>query len=119
MIVVGKQLVGVTDDGIAYCWSVEDGEQVFKKRLGGKFSASPLLCNGLIYVSNLAGTTFVFKVDEEFEMISKNRLGDESYASPAAVDGQLFLRIGIGSGSDRREQLVCLADEEAMVDIGG
>ena len=119
MIVVGNQLVGVTDDGIAYGWSVKDGSQIFKKRLGGKFSASPLLCNGQIYVPNLAGTTFVFKIDEGFEMISKNRLGDDSYASPAAVDGQLFLRIGIGSGRDRREQLVCLADEEATVDIGG
>jgi outer membrane protein assembly factor BamB len=110
MIVVGNQLVGVTDDGIAYGWSVEDGTQIFKKRLGGKFSASPLLCNGQIYAPNLEGTTFVFKVVEEFEMVSKNRLGDDSYASPAAVDGQLFLRIGIGSGRGRREQLVCLAE---------
>jgi outer membrane protein assembly factor BamB len=114
MIVVGDKLVAVTDDGIAYGWSIDSGDQLFKQRLGGKFSASPILCNGHVYVSNLQGTTFVFRVDDGFQMISKNRLGDDCYASPAAVGGQLFLRVGLGSGRERREQLVCLAGDETL-----
>ncbi len=111
LLVVGDQLVAVNDDGVAYCWQAASGDVVWRKRLGGDFSASPILCNGRVYVPNLKGETFVFSTeDDRFQSIAKNRLGNDCYASPAAVDGQLFLRIGVGSGPSRREQLVCLAD---------
>lgn len=109
MLVEGEQLYGVTDDGIAYCWSAETGDVLWKNRLRGSFSASPLLCNGVIYISNLAGETFVFKANpKEYEEVAINHLGSDCYASPAAVDGQLFLRVGTGSGGNRQEQLVCI-----------
>ncbi len=41
MLVVDDRLLAVTDDGIAYCWSIEDGQQYWRKRLGGNFSALP------------------------------------------------------------------------------
>lgn len=112
LVVAGSRLVGVRDDGIAYCWSIETGDVEWKKRLGGNFSASPIVVNGLVYVSNLKGETFVFRAGEKYEQVAKNRLGSDCYASPAVSDGQLFLRIGIGSGRDRKEQLVCIAGEE-------
>ncbi len=110
-IVVGSMMVGVKDDGVAYCWSIESGDVLWKKRLGGNFSASPILVNGLVYAANLNGQTFVLQVGESCEVISVNQLGDDCYASPAVSNGDLFLRIGIGSGSDRREQLVCVGGE--------
>lgn len=109
MIVVGDKLVAVNDDGIAYCWLADSGEQLWKQRLGGNFSSSPMLSGGHVYAANLKGETFVFDAGEQYEQVAKNKLGSDCYASPAAVDGELFLRIGIGSGPDRREQLVCLA----------
>ena len=42
--------------------------------------------------------------------MARNRLGDDCYASPAASNGELFLRIGVGQGRDRKEQVVCIAD---------
>ncbi len=111
MLVVGDRLVGVNDDGIAYCWSIDNGDQLWRTRLGGNFSASPILYGQNIYVANLKGETFVFRAGDKYEQVARNQLGDDCYASPAISDGEIFLRIGVGSDRQRREQLVCIAAE--------
>ncbi|MGB7342625.1 MAG: PQQ-binding-like beta-propeller repeat protein, partial [Pirellulaceae bacterium] len=91
------------------CWSAVDGKQVWRKRLGGNFSASPIVCNNMVYVSDLSGKTHVFQsVDGKFQSIATNRLGDDCYASPAVAENKIFLRVGVGSGDDRVEKLVCI-----------
>jgi outer membrane protein assembly factor BamB len=109
MLISGDKLVAINDGGVAFCWLAATGDLVWKKRLGGNFSASPILSDGNIYVSNLDGDTFVFQAGQEYTEVAKNKLGDDCYASPAASDGELFLRIGMGQGQDRREQVVCIA----------
>jgi hypothetical protein len=112
MLVAGENLVVINDDGIGFCWSLETGDLQWKKRLGGNFSGSPVLVGDRIYVSNLDGHTFVFRAGEEYEPIAKNKLGDDCYASPAVAGGELFLRIGVGTGDDRQEQLVCIGNDQ-------
>ncbi|TWT98990.1 PQQ-binding-like beta-propeller repeat protein [Neorhodopirellula pilleata] len=111
MITDGNHLFGVTDDGIAMCWSVADGDMKWKKRLGGNFSSSPILVGDSIYVSDLSGNTYVFRASgEEYQQVAKNQLGSDCYASPAYADGCLYYRIGLGEGEQRSEQLVCIAE---------
>jgi outer membrane protein assembly factor BamB len=110
MLVAGEKLVVVNDDGIGFCWALQTGDLQWKKRLGGNFSASPVLVGDRVYVPNLDGQTFVFRAGDEYDPIAKNKLGDDCYASPAVAGGELFLRIGVGSGQERREQLVCIAE---------
>lgn len=112
MLVDGEQLYGITDDGIAYCWSTETGDVLWKNRLRGSFSASPILCNGRIYVPNLSGETFVFEANpDSYKEVAVNKIGNDCYASPAATKGQLFLRIGKQTGGNRQEQLVCIGSQ--------
>lgn len=113
LLAVQQRLFGITDDGVAYCWDGLTGKEIWKKRLGGSFSASPLYCQDRIYVSNLSGQTFVFSATaDRYESLAVNQLGSDCYASPAVAEGQLYLRIGVGKGSERREQLVCLGATE-------
>lgn len=112
MVIANGSLIAVDDDGKAHAWDVVSGEKHWTKRLGGNVSASPIACNGLVFAPNLDGETFVFRADPEFELVSTNRLGSDCYASPAVAGGQIYLRIGIGDGPDRREQLVCIAADE-------
>ncbi len=113
MLVAGDRLVTVNDDGIAFCWSTDTGDLQWKRRMGGNFSASPILAGDRIYVSNHDGHTFVFRAGDKYEQIAKNRLGDDCYASPAASGNELFLRIGVGVGEDRQEQVVCIANDDS------
>lgn len=113
LLVAGGKLITVNDSGIAVCWNAENGDQLWRQRLGGNFSASPVLVNDVVIVPNLSGDTFVFKLGSEYQFVAKNRLGSDCYASPAVSDGQLFLRIGVGAGGERKEQVVCIAATEA------
>lgn len=119
LLVVEDRLLTVNDKGVAICWNAASGEQLWKERLGGNFSASPVLVNGKVMVPNLNGDTFVFEAGEEYVTIAKNHLGNDCYASPAIAGDHLFLRIGLGSGSDRREQVVCIAAGPENITNGG
>lgn len=109
MIVADGYVYCVTDKGVAYCWRGSDGEEMWKERLSGPISASPVLVGDTIYQSNEKGTTFVFKANpEKYEQVATNRLGDESFASPAICGGRIYLRVAENSGSNRQEYLYCL-----------
>ena len=115
MLLVGNELYAASDNGIAYCWDAETGKLHWKKRLGGSFSASPVFCDGKIYVPNASGTTFVFKpATNGYEQIAKNQLGDDAFASPAICDGQIFMRVGSRHSGDRQEMLYCLGDGSTL-----
>ncbi|KAA1262521.1 outer membrane biogenesis protein BamB [Rubripirellula obstinata] len=112
MVTDAENLFGVTDSGIAYCWDVEDGTVLWKKRLGGNFSSSPVICDGNVYVADLSGNSYVFKASgESYQLVSKNRLGDDCYASPAIADDAIFFRIGFGEEAERTEKLFCIAED--------
>jgi len=83
----------VRDNGTAVCLEVESGDVLWQERLGGDFSASPILVGDVIYATNENGMTFMFKADREFELIGKNGLGNHRvFASPVVCNGRLYLR---------------------------
>ena len=115
LVASDEYVFGVTDNGIAHCWASDTGKMLWRERLGGDFSSSPLLCNGRVYVSNLSGETTVFAAQgDRFERLSLNQLGSDTYASPAAANGELYLRIGIGQDQNRKEQLVCITQSTQL-----
>ena len=102
-------LFAFADNGVAYCWNAKTGKEMWKQRLSGPVSASPLLVGDHIYATNEAGTTWVFKASpDKYEQLAENQLGDSSFASFVAVDNQLFIRSGKGDGAGRKETLYCI-----------
>jgi outer membrane protein assembly factor BamB len=61
MLVANGCVFAVSDDGIGWCWSAENGNIHWKQRLGGTFSVSLTMCEGKIFVPNLSGETIVFE----------------------------------------------------------
>ena len=109
MLVHGDYLYAVDDGGIAYCFRCSDGEEMWKQRLGGNVSTSPILAGGNIYFTNEAGRTVVFKATPEaFTKVAQNQLGTSSFATPAFCGNQIFARIADTSGAVRQEFLVCI-----------
>lgn len=107
MVTDGDHLFAVTDKGVAMCWAVDDGSVRWKKRLGGSFSSSPVICNGNVYVADLEGNCYVFEANgDAYKQVAKNRLGNDCYASPAISEGSIYFRVGVGQGERRLEKLV-------------
>ena len=106
MLVVDGYVYCVTDSGVAVCWKADDGREMWKARLAGPVSASPIFVGGNIYASNERGTTFVFKADpKKFQAVSRNQLGSESFATPTIINSQILLRV---ADSQSREYLYCI-----------
>ena len=82
----------VHDRGVATCLDANTGKPIWQKRLGGDFSASPLLAAGKIYFPSQDGRTFVVAAEDEFNLLATNTLDDGCMASPAVYDKALYLR---------------------------
>lgn len=93
---VGDYLLVIGMDGIATCYNALSGESLWNERLGGNFSASPVVANGLVYAGAENGTVSVLKIGEKCEVIARNKIkspiSEYFRSSMAASDGQLFLR---------------------------
>ncbi len=91
-LLLGDRLLLVANNGAASMIDAISGEAVWQKRLGGEFSASPVLADGRIYVSNQTGDTFVLSAADPYELLATNTLADGCMASPAVFDGAIYLR---------------------------
>jgi outer membrane protein assembly factor BamB len=87
----GKLYV-VNDGGITTCFDAKTGKPVWRDRLDGAFSSSPVLVGDLLYVTNEAGKMYVLKAGPKFEVVAANDLGNGGFATPSVCGGKIFLR---------------------------
>lgn len=70
------------DDGVLTALNVKTGAELYRERLKGSFSSSPVAGNGNVYVSNTDGVTFVVKAGRDFEVVAANDLGERIMLPP-------------------------------------
>lgn len=102
-------LYGVLDEGIAKCWKADTGQEMWKARLGGTFSSSPVLVGDKIYVSNEDGDFFVFDATpSKYIERAENHIGRQVFATPTICGDRIYHRVAILSdGGERQEVLYC------------
>jgi len=91
----GTHLYLVDDQGIASCVDAKTGEKFWgPQRTGnGTVSASPLLADGKLYITNEQAITTVLAAGPEFKLLATNETdGSYTLSSLAVSGGQLFLR---------------------------
>ena len=90
----GTHLYVVTDRGVLWCLDLRTGKPFYgPERLAvGTYSASPLLADGKLYVTNEDGLPTVLKAGPAFERLAENPLPGFTVSSPVAASGQLFVR---------------------------
>jgi outer membrane protein assembly factor BamB len=103
MLYASPYLYLVTESGVIKCLRGTTGEVVWKERLRGKFSASPVWADGKIYFLSENGTTTVVEAGPAFKVVAENRLGEACYASPAISEGHIFIRSDRGLFCIERE----------------
>jgi outer membrane protein assembly factor BamB len=90
----GTYLYLVTDNGIVYTLDLKTGAVVWgpTRLKSGTYSASPVVADGRVYVTNEEGVTSVFTAGPKFELLAENPLSDYTLSSPAISQGQIFIR---------------------------
>ena len=91
-LLVGDELYFVSDNGIASCVDAKTGEHPWAERLGGNFSASPVLANGRVLFLNETGEATWVQQGKEFAILGKNEVPGRTFATPAFSDGAMYLR---------------------------
>ena len=81
-----------TENGILTVTDAQSGDVVWRERLGGVFTASPIFAGGHVYFLSESGETVVLKPGRQPEVVSRNRLDERTLASPAVLDGRLLIR---------------------------
>lgn len=90
----GKYFYIVNDRGIVWCLDGRTGKEIYgpERIKSGTYSASPVLADGKLYLTNEDGLTTVVKAGPKFEVLAENALNDYCLSSPAISNGQIFIR---------------------------
>jgi outer membrane protein assembly factor BamB len=91
-LVIGGMVIFVSDVGIAACLDAKSGETIWRERLEGNYSASPLAADGRVYFFNHDAAATVIEAGREYRQLAVNRLDGEMRASPAVSGKSLLLR---------------------------
>jgi outer membrane protein assembly factor BamB len=92
LLLVDDLLFSIDDGGVASCLEAKSGAEVWRERVGGNYSASPLFAAGRIYFFSEEGKTTVIEASRQFKKLAENTLSDGFMASPAVSGGALYLR---------------------------
>lgn len=92
LLLAGDELYLAADNGIFSCLDAATGKVHYQERIGGNYSASPLLADGKIYLLSEQGTGLIFRAGKRFEELARIELDERALASYAAADGALFIR---------------------------
>jgi outer membrane protein assembly factor BamB len=92
LLLVDGLIYLVEDGGFAACLDAADGKEIWRQRVEGAYSASPVYAGGRIYLCGEKGVVTVLKAGREFVKLAENRFEDGFLASPAVAGDALFLR---------------------------
>ncbi len=85
----------LANNGLFDAYNLKTGEELYRQRLplvGSGFSASPVVADGKIYLSNEDGEILVVAAGNKFSHIGTNSMGELLMATPALSDGVMYVR---------------------------
>ncbi len=85
-------IYSITDKGILNRLDAKTGEIQQRKRIGGNFSASPLLAGGHLYLASREGVVSIVRCDEAMDVVATNQFEGKILASPAVIGDDLIVR---------------------------
>lgn len=92
MLYAKPYLFTISQDGFGQCLTAATGKTVWRERVGGSYSASPIWTDGKLYLLADNGDTTILDAAPKFRVLARNGIGEHCQASLVASAGQLFLR---------------------------
>ena len=80
------------DKGVVTCIHAARGEIIWKERVGGNFSSSPILIGDKILNISSDGEMVALADSEKFQVLGRRKLDEECRATPAVAQGIVLVR---------------------------
>jgi outer membrane protein assembly factor BamB len=91
-VLVDDHLFVISDIGIASCFDALTGKLMWRKRISGNHSASPIATKDRLYFFSQEGEITTVKASGEFKELAKGQIEGEIMASPAVLGSVVLLR---------------------------
>jgi outer membrane protein assembly factor BamB len=91
-LLIEDRIYMVSDLGVLTCADAVKGSEIWRQRLTGSFSASPVSADGKIFLVNENATTVVIAPADKYRLIAENHLDGRALASPAVWGRSLLVR---------------------------
>ena len=95
-VVIDNYLLACSMAGILVCYDTHTGKELWKERIGPKFTSTPLVSERRAYFHSEEGDTIVVEPGDEMKIIAKSKLPSDSdelfRASLVPCQGQIFIR---------------------------
>ena len=110
LLAIKNYVFGVADSGVAYCWQIKDGQELWKTRLfPGGVSASPLLAGRYVVAANERGMISLFEATPaRFRPVNEFQTGNSIFATPILIGDTLYVRTAVTTGRQRQEYLIAI-----------
>lgn len=82
----------ISDDGIALCIDGASGDLLYRERIGGNYSSSPIIAGDYIYFTSETGKTTVVRTGVDFDVVAESDLEERTLATMAFSEGAILLR---------------------------
>lgn len=91
-IVWEGQVLVINRGGVLTSGDLATGETLWRRRLGGRFWATPLVADGRLYSVNAEGKATVVDLRDRGRVLAKPEFGEDVLGSPAASGDALYFR---------------------------
>ncbi len=92
-VVYAGKVFACGSGGFVTCADAKTGKVLYKERVKGAFSASPVAGDGKVYCLNETGIcTVLDAAATDFEPLATNDLGGDTLGTPAIANGLIFIR---------------------------
>jgi len=88
----GKLLLLPNGTGRVRCFDVKTGKRVWSERFDNGFWSSPSLVKDIVYMTDMEGNTFIFKLAEEYKLLGIGVFGEQVITSFAIADSRIYAR---------------------------
>jgi outer membrane protein assembly factor BamB len=93
LIVIGPNAYLWSDGGVLSCVEAASGEPLWRERVGGTFSGSPIAVGDRLFCISDDGDVVVVNVaGGKYELLGTNPLAELSRSTPAVSGGVMYLR---------------------------
>ncbi|WP_417850940.1 PQQ-binding-like beta-propeller repeat protein [Thalassoglobus sp.] len=88
----GENLYVINSSGVMVGATLKDGQRLWQTRLGGKFSASPVMAGGKLVALNEDGTALVIDPNSKGEVVSTLEMNETMLGTPSVGSDGLYFR---------------------------